>query len=902
MKNLHAQSAARLHPPLLLTALLMLLALLFPPSPLVNAAEHAWQNCAAKGQHLNTLYESKPGIGGRHYERDRRVDVKHLKLELEPDFAKQGMTGVATLTFSPIAKDLEQLQLDAVDLSIEKIESSAPLQDWQNDDKKLTLTFKQAIPATQENWVKITYTVEKPEHGLYFRTAVMGYKKGDDQLWTQGEPEKHRYWFPGYDYPNERFTSEVICKVPQGMIVLSNGKLLSEKSVDGFTTFHWSQQQPHANYLISVVAGYFKKLEDQYQKIPLAFYTPPSEFKVAANSFSDTKKIMAFFEKEIGVDYPWDKYYSVCVHDFVAGGMENTSLTTLTTNTLFSKSSENIRRSYPLDAHEMAHQWFGDLVTAKDWSQLWLNEGFATFYTNLYEQSKNGDDAMRYQLYLDAQRIIKSKDNKPITWRGYTDPWQQFDYRVYPKGGWVLHMLRSQLGSELYQKCIQSYVERNRGQTVETADLRKVIEEFSGRSWDRFFDQWVHHGGTPKLKVSYHWDEKRSQAKLSISQTQKVSDQVMLFVIPMPVRLIVDGKAHDFTINLTQASEDFYFDLAKKPDIIRIDPEYTLLTDIDFHPPTSTRSAQLKNEKDMMGRLLAVKLLAGKKDSKSIAKLKNSLNHDSFYGVRIEAAKALVKTHSPEALIALTQSLQQENARVRREAVKSLAKFYSETALTSLKQVAEKENNPEVAASAIDALGKFPAGEVRPLLAEVLKKPSFRNTLASAAIHALRDLGAASDAKLIMDVLKGQEQNFTTYSFGSALNSLAILVRDEKTDSAIHEEVRTYVTGYLSSPKLSLRTSAMRALSSLKDRRSLGALQTFIDSGNSESKEYKAAESAIKKLQVEKKQATEVSDLRKELLEMQKEMKDLEKQFETEKNRSLLLLKSVRPLLHPDKK
>ena len=180
------------------------------------------------------------------------------------------------------------------------------------------------------------------------------------------------------------------------MTVLSNGRLVSEEKdpATGLVAVHWSQEKPHANYLITLVAGYFKKIEDKHNDVPLAFYTPPSELQEAAGSFRDTKDIMAFFEEEIGVPYPWPKYDQVCVNDFVAGGMENTSCTTLTDNTLFTEATENIRDSEGLVSHEMAHQWFGDLVTCKDWSDIWLNEGFATYYETLYAGHKNGRDSM----------------------------------------------------------------------------------------------------------------------------------------------------------------------------------------------------------------------------------------------------------------------------------------------------------------------------------------------------------------------------------------------------------------------------------------------------------------------------------------------------------------------------
>jgi len=237
-----------------------------------------------------------------------------------------------------------------------------------------------------------------------------------------------------------KFTSEITCHVPDGMTVISNGRLLSQdKDGNGLAAFHWSQEKPHANYLISLCAGYFKKLEDKHKNVPLAFFTPPSEFAEAKNSFDDTKDIMAFFEEEIGVPYPWDKYDQVCVNDFVAGGMENTSCTTLTDSTLHSDASENIRSSEDLVAHEMAHQWFGDLVTCKDWSHIWLNEGFATYYETLYAGHKHGRDSLLYELYGRMTQITGiSNDTNAIVRRNYDEPREMFGYQAYPKGSWVL--------------------------------------------------------------------------------------------------------------------------------------------------------------------------------------------------------------------------------------------------------------------------------------------------------------------------------------------------------------------------------------------------------------------------------------------------------------------------------
>ncbi len=854
--------------------------------PLILRAEFhsrgGWEVCACK-QHLRARLPLEPGADAtgnrRQYARDREIDVKHLRLELDPDFGRRSLAGKATLTFAPIAKPLTQLRLDAVDLAISAVESSASLQDWDVGKTAITLTFAQAIPPGTDTTVALTYTAE-PGDGWFYRTEAMGYPKGDDHFWTQGEPERHRHWFPGYDYPNERFTSEVICRVPQGMTVLSNGRLVEESAAGDKSLFHWKQEQEHVNYLISVVAGYFQKLESKHGDLPLAFLTPPSEFAVAENSFRDTAAILAFFDEEIGVSYPWAKYYSVCVADFIAGGMENTSVTTLTTGTLFSADSENLRTSHRLDAHEVAHQWFGNLVTCKDWSQLWLNEGFATYYTHLYDAKKSGEDEMRYRLLEDAREIHSNPDEKPIVWRGYSDPMEQFDYRAYPKGAWVLHMLRSQAGPELYREAIRTYLERHRNENVETHDLLGIFEEKTGRSWDEFFDQWVFHGGEPALKVDYAWDETRGQAKLTVRQTQKTSETVLLFDFPLPIRFIdEEGTRHDSSVRLHQATEDFCFTLPKKPKIVRIDPEVTVLAGIDFSPANPLLQAQLENPDDAIGRLLAVSLLGGRTDHDSLERLGQRLRSDSFYGVRIEAARALTKTQTPEALAVLVASVDQEDARVRQEVVAGIAKFYSTTAFAALRDLASREKNPDILGNALGALGRYPHDELRPLLLATLARESYRHRLASAAIGAMR---SSPDPDFIVPLrahLAANEARFPTSDFGRALETLALLANP--AEASVRESIRLFLLTYLEHPKEGLRRAAITALGALGDTRALGALRTFADAGNPDLPEARAASEAIQKLSRDKPQAAEVGDLRREILELQGQLKALREGFET---------------------
>ncbi|HEX4122713.1 MAG TPA: M1 family metallopeptidase, partial [Verrucomicrobiae bacterium] len=580
--------------------------------------------------------------GRRQYAPDRDAEIDHLTLDVTPDFKRRTISAEAIVTFQPIAKPLDDLKLDAVDLDVQSVVSTEKIQAYQVMADHLVITFASAIPAGKEASVTIRYTAQ-PEKGLYFRTPEMGYDAGDEHLFTQGEAVDERYWYPSHDSPNEKFTTEMTCRVPSGMTVLSNGRLVSQTDDGGLTVFHWAQEKPQANYLVSLVAGYFKKVEDHYKDVPLAFYTPPSDIGEAPNSFRDTRDIMAFYEDEIGVPYPWAKYYQVVVQDFMAGGMENTSITTLTERTLFTGATENIRSSQGLVAHEMAHQWFGDLVTCKDWSQIWLNEGFATFYALLYDGHKNGRDSMLYGVFTTEQSIFaRTNDVKPIVSRKFDDPDDLFNYLAYQKGSYVLWMLRSQLGPDLYRQCIRTYLERHKFGNVVTEDLAQVIEELSGRSYDQFFDQWVYHAHYPEIEARYSWDEKGKMAKISIRQNQKTTDDVLLFNFPLAIDFKTKDGTIERTITVKDATGDFYFALPSAPRIVRLDPNFAVLAKIDLRDiPPSMLYAQLEDAGDVAGRLVAIEKLKDLKGHEAVAKLSHALNHDAFYGVRVEAAKAL---------------------------------------------------------------------------------------------------------------------------------------------------------------------------------------------------------------------------------------------------------------------
>ncbi len=838
----------------------------------------------------------------RKYAPDRKVDILHITIDVTPDFNQRTIEGITTIKFTPIAKPLYELRLDAYDLLVSSVGSSAEIAGYNVTEEDITITFASAIEPTDVTTVTIAYHAE-PKDGFFFRTPELGYKPEDIHLFTQGESHSHRYWFPNYDYPNEHSTSEVICHVPSDMTVLANGRLVSEviNHDTGLKTVCWKQEKPHVNYLIALVAGKFEKVESKHKDIPLAFYTTPSNIKYAQNSFRETADIMDFYEKEIGVDFPWCKYYQVCVADFVAGGMENTSLTILTEGTLFSDEFENVRSSRGLNSHEMAHQWFGDYVTCKDWSHLWLNEGFATYYEKLHDGHQNGRDQMLYNLYDTAAGILgETEEQRPIVYKEYSDEGEQFDYRNYNKGCWVLHMLRNRLGEDLYRKCVKTYLERFAFSSAVTEDFVSIIEELSGRSYDRFFDEWVRQGRFPELKVSYSWSEKDKLVKVSVTQTQKPVNNVKIYHFPASIRFVVNGRKIDKEINVDAEEHDFYFPLPAKPEIVRFDPEYTLLAKIEFNKPREMLYAQLEDTNDVIGRILAIDQLEEKNDKTTIEKLKKTLNNDPFYGVRIKACDALLEMKDEEAAFkALCDSIEQPDARVRRSVLGSIGSVYGKESHEIILDVIETEKNPDIKANCLRHLALYRDDETKQIMKDYLKSESFKNLLADAAIVGIHKLDDPCFIDELKETIKTRFGELETGTIGSGLATLAYIAREQEDTSCIRE----FLTGYVEHKNPRIKAAALRALGTLGDVKARALLESFAPADEMPGVVPRrrrfnspawAAKDALDKLNKEQKFApAEVIELREKIDELKKEtektkeeLEDLKKRFEARQKES----------------
>ncbi len=827
------------------------------------------------------------------YAPDRNVEIKQLALDVTPNFEKRTVSGTATFTFAPIGKPLQELSLDGVDLTVQDVVSTCAIKGFDLTDKKIVITFKSPIEIGKENKVIVRYSAT-PQYGLYFRTPSNGYTADDMHVFSQGEMIEARHWFPCHDYPNSKFRTEVTCHVPKDMVVLSNGRLVSQvQDATGLTAVRWSQDKPHVNYLISLVAGKFSHLTDRTTSVPLTFYTLPSDEKYARLAFAPTPKALSFFEKEIGVPFPWVQYGQVVVHGFSQTGMENTTLTTLNESVLYPEDTENVYAyggvyndlgymSEVLVSHELAHQWFGDLVTCKDWSHAWLNEGFATYYSILFAGNQHGKDEMLYCLYGDLQMIqSESTDQRPIANKRYSEPVEQFSYnRAYAKASWVVHMLRSQLGEELFRQCVKTFLEKHKFQTVVTQDLISIVEELSGRSFDRFFDQWIFSAPIPELSISYEWSEKEKLAKISVTQQQKSGDKVAKMHFPLKLRFKTKSGTIDKDVEIHEIEEDFYVGLETAPDIVRIDPEFNLLATIIFKPTTTMLYAQLSDKDDSIGRMLAAEQLSGRPDESTIEKLKTCLASDNFYAVRTKAAEALKNIHSDEALDALVASTKQPDPRARLAVVKSIGGFFNPKAMLALISCLKTEKNSAIQCAALNGLSAYNDPQVKQLFLQYLRSKSYQNRIAEAAISAMRRQEDPEFAPAIKELLLKQGADATSRTINSSLDAIAFLSRHEQKK----KEIRDFIATFLSHKRVMVQCGAIQALGTLEDPSAIPLLDTFAWS-SSKNPQQKEALRAIKALRTVNVPSDNLKDLRTQVLELQKSQRELKKEVDDLKKR-----------------
>ena len=516
------------------------------------------------------------------------------------DVDQKKVIGEVTHTLAILRNNTSSIAFDSVGLTIQSVTVNKSTAKFETTPTKLLISIPAAKSGDKFDIV-IRYE-GRPSKGLYFILPDKDYPDRPRQIWSQGESEDTRYYLPTYDYPNDRLTTETILTVPATWLTVANGKLVSVANAgNNMKTWTWKESVPSSSYLITVVAGELDEVKDSLRGLPVNYYAPKGRGDRLSVNYGRTPAMIELFDKTFGVDYPWEKYAQVMVDDFVAGGMENSSATTNTSSSLINPklAPEYATGQDDLISHELAHQWFGDLVTTKDWGDIWLNEGFATFGETVWSEAHFPKDQSEYGRWNDARQWFAQPNlyNKPIVRFDFDDS-AEFNGNVYNKGGWVLYMLRHQLGEEAFNRSLKHYLEVNRGKNVVTADFIKAVEETTNTDVSQFFNQWIYGAGAPKFDLGYTYDAAKHQVALTAKQTQTVGEHVGIFRVPVDVEVTTDSGAHLYPIVVSKQAETFAFPANAAPLMVLFDKGGHVLKSAEFHKEKAEWLYQLKNGAD----------------------------------------------------------------------------------------------------------------------------------------------------------------------------------------------------------------------------------------------------------------------------------------------------------------
>lgn len=867
---------------------------------------------------------AEPGTP-RHKERVRTFDVKHIKLELTLDPKKRELKGKVSHSLSPLSPRTESISLDCGShLKVEGVAlvggGDKALSFEQDREKKiLKIALDKPYNPADTLTIAVSYS-GRPRRGIYFVDET---DEHSAIVWTQGEPDETRDWIPCYDFPNDRATSETIVTVPKPLTVVSNGALVGTEETSRATTFHWKIGVPHSSYLISIVAGDYVVYRDALKTLPVEYHVYRSvDEETARRSMGKTPRMIAFFAERLGVPYPYEKYAQTAVPEFTWGGMENISATTMNDNALLFDAVAGLERnSDGLVAHELAHQWFGDLVTCKDWSHVWLNEGFATYLAAVEAEHESGPDALRYQLHQNLRGYLASDRylyRRPIVEPRYDELTRLFDAVTYAKGSCVLHALRGYLGEEKFWKGMHKYLVDNREKTVETADFRRAMEEASGKKLDWFFQQWAFQAGHPELKTSWRYENEDKTVRVSVEQTQTVDEQTPLFRLPTTIALDVAEEGEDseiatrtVAVTLDSAKQEVVIPCARKPRLVRIDPENWIPKELRFEHSLDERFYQLERDKNVVGRLEAAEDLSKRGGAKGLEAIATAWSRERLPEAREELVRLLVG-RGKEVRAALLEAARDSAAKVRVAAYDGLAALGrdEETERLFRKAFADDKEAYGVRASALKALVAWKVKDGGRLVIKGLEARSPREELAAVALDlALDKPGSTARALALAFVKPGQSLPFRR-------RAIAALAQSVKEDP----EVQNELIGLIDDPSRFVRTDVWKLLAESGVKKALSALEKRLASEEEVSlpklKEAieklkdarsKDARSSAEKRPIEPSTSSlesikrDLSELTDDLLEASRRIKETNRKLDEARSRlkrlneSLRLFPSVKP-------
>ncbi|MCO4745739.1 MAG: M1 family metallopeptidase [Proteobacteria bacterium] len=745
----------------------------------------------------------------------RQFDLVHLHLALEVDVDAGSVTGTATHTVEPLGKPSDWLRLHQTGLDITEVRvDGTVVEGWRAGHHGLDIP----MPITgEQHEVAIDYSAT-PELGLHFRRPGKGSPDTVRSVWSQGQDADNRYWFPSWDYPNDRFTYSSAFTVPEDFVVASNGaRTATEAARTGWKTETFALEQEVPTYLIALVVGDYTVYTEQVEDLTLEYIVPRTTSEADARTAGGfAAPQLGFFNELLGTDYAWPLYRQAFVQRFMYGGMENTSLT-INSDRVVGQSASQQASAEGLVAHELAHQWFGDLLTCYGWRDRWLNEGFATMYASRWIEEAHGRDL--YDVHVRKRMASAVRYKTPMARRSWS-PEGPGSAGVYDRGMMVLHMLRVHLGDDIYDAGIRRYVAEHKHGFVETAHLRRALEEESGQHLGWLFDTWVHDVGVPELKT--RWAHADGVLTVTISQGERSWHA--------PVQIEV-GSAEEATTRvvwLSAGETQLVLDLDKAPLYVAVDPQGGVLARWDQTQSAEAWAAQARFATTPYARLAAFDAIgAGHATEDGVDALVEALRTDEHAEYRAFAARALGKLGTADVTDPLVDALDDRDERLRAAAVEALGLMPKDGVIAHVRS-ALRDESALVRATALTALGKLDPANAAEVARKRLdgKDTSQRRRVHDAALTVLGEHGTGADLALIRGYLSTDTPTPLLRTAVTAATKRVAELDDNRADKqrarlAPTLEARLYDLDYRA------RQAAIRGLRSLGTTSSRAALLTL---------------------------------------------------------------------------
>ena len=675
-------------------------------------------------------------------ERSRSLDFIHYRVSLTFDLDGKAFWGENEITLTPLTDGVDHSELDAEEIVVTGVVDGAGQElVYVQGDTSVVITFPEPLSYGDTVVLTVAYRGDDPQQGFFFDDASDDHPQ---MVSTDSWPDEAHHWIPLYDYPNDKVTHELIVTAPRGNRILSNGRLVEvvEDEGAGTTTWHWSQEQPHATYLMMLAIGPFAVLQDSLGSLPVNYWVYQKHTEDARWIFAKTPRMIAFYADLFDYPYPWAKYDQVTT-PHVGGGAEATSATILGDGVIHDRRAEPDFSWESVIAHEIAHQWWGDLITLREWSHTWLNESFATYADYLWTRHESGDDEGAWALAGKKSAYLREAHTRylrPIVFDRYEKPHDNFDAHTYPKGACILNQLRFLLGDDAFFRVLATFLDRHAFEAVDTRDFMKTVNDVTGRDMDWFFEQYVFRPGHPVFEIASSWDASTGRIELRVAQVQGRDHGVPVYRTPVQIGIVTASGKRVETVWLEREQDVFAFESRDPPLLVRFDEGNWLLKEWTYHKSVDELLYQARFD-DVIGREWAVRELGrSAADARVADALAEIATDDPFWAVRLAAVETLAPARGRSTIPLLETAALDTDSRVRRAAMRLLGEIGDQALVPFFRSRFEADDSYQVQAEALRAIGRSGDRSQLAFLRQASEMPSYRDVIRQAALRAIEEL------------------------------------------------------------------------------------------------------------------------------------------------------------------